>query len=285
MDRSSGTASRPATDVVAKICHLAGQAVAEYRMTRPGDRILVGLSGGKDSMVLMHVLDRLCRNAPFVVHVRSVFVDMGFPDQNAAALEEYCGRQGWTHETVRLPGAELIERKNATDRPCGLCSRLRRGQLHRAANRLGCNKLALGHNLDDICVSFLMSLFRGGGLTTMGPHVTADAGSKAVIRPLCFVTRQLIENAADRLELPAAGKCPYEERLDRKGDRAYLERLLKRIDVKFPHVRDAMRTSLRDVRPAYLLDPKFLVLETTPPCGRSKSAPALRPGASAGGRK
>ena len=264
MDTPDAAVGRAGPDVFAKICHLAGQAVTEYRMTRPGDRILVGLSGGKDSMVLMHVLTRLCRNAPFLFHVRSVFVDMGFPNQNAGAVETYCRDQGWEHETIHFPGAELMKEKKAENRPCRLCSRLRRGQLHRAANRLGCSKIALGHNLDDICVSFLLPLFRGGGLTTMGPHVPADAGTKAIIRPLCFVTRQLIEAAADGLDFPVAEKCPYQNQLEERGDRAYLQRLLDRLGEKFPHVRSAMLTSLRDVRPAYLLDRKFLNLDGTP---------------------
>ncbi|OGV67466.1 MAG: hypothetical protein A3K18_29100 [Lentisphaerae bacterium RIFOXYA12_64_32] len=264
MDTPDAPAGRADTDILAKICHLAGQAVCEYRMIQPGDRILVGLSGGKDSMVLMHVLARLCRHAPFVFHIRSVLVDMGFPNQNARSVEDYCRSQGWEHETVHFPGAELMKRQNAEERPCGLCSRLRRGQLHRAANRLDCNKITLGHNLDDVCVSFLLSLFRGGGLTTMGPHVPADAGTKAIIRPLCFVSRQLIETAAGELDLPIAEKCPYENQLEKHGDRAYLERLLNQLDEKFPHVRSTMLTSLRDVRPAYLLDRKFINLDTMP---------------------
>ena len=162
-----------------KLCGEAAKSAAKYDMLHEGDHVLVGISGGEDSLTLMHVLDHLRLRAPFKFRLSAVTVDMDFASFNVELLREYCQAQNWNWKCVTLAGQELLKAKNAEARPCALCSRLRRGQLHAAADRLGCNVIALGQQLDDLCASLLMALFRGGGLKTMGPNVPADASTKA----------------------------------------------------------------------------------------------------------
>ena len=245
----------------ASICRDVSRAVNDYAMLEDGDRVLVGLSGGEDSLTLMHVLTFLQRRAPFQFLLKAVTVDMAFASFDLAGLGAYCQAQGWDWESVTIPGQSLLVDKNAEERPCSLCSRLRRGQLHAAADRLNCNKIALGQQLDDLCVSFLMALFRGGGLKTMGSNVAADGGSKRLIRPLCTISKARISALAQRLDYPAVKSCPYQEDLQQHGDRFYLEQLLDQLETRFPDVRSAMLHGLQDVRLAHLLDRRYLHLQ------------------------
>jgi len=227
-------------------------------MIGDGDRILVGLSGGEDSLLLMHVRHYLQRRAPVRFEIASATVDMGFEGFDAPALSAYCAAQGWHHEVIRLDGVRLLAAKNTAKRPCALCSRLRRGQLHGAADRLGCGTIALGQQLDDLAASLLMSLFRGHGLKTMGAHVPADHGSKRLIRPLCYVPKALVHEAALGFAFPQVRSCPYLGLLDETGDRAFVQRLLHEIEGHFPNLRQSILASLRHVEPGHLLDTRFI---------------------------
>jgi tRNA 2-thiocytidine biosynthesis protein TtcA len=246
------------TNAFAKVCHLTGKAIVDFAMIAAGDRIVVGVSGGTDSLLLMHVLKRLQSRAPVAFELFPVTVDMGFGDFDAALLSAYAQEQGWGLEILPFPGAEMMRERNAEARPCAMCSRLRRGQLHGFMQRQACGKLALGQHLDDMCVSFLMSTFRGGGLKTMGPNVAADGGRGRLIRPFCYVRKALIMDAAADMAFPAVKSCDYADRLRECGDRAYLERLLNQLDGHFGDVRGAMLRSLSDLRPAHLLDRRWL---------------------------
>jgi len=251
-------------DVFAKICKNVGRTACKYRMIEPGDRILVGLSGGKDSMVLMHALTRLQARAPIKFYVTAVNVDMGFAEFDGAGLDRYCAAQGWDFERIQFPtGMTLVKEKMGKKSPCALCSRLRRGQLHGAADRLNCNVIALGQHLDDLCVSLLMSLFRGNGLKTMGPNVAADGGKKRLIRPLCETAEQMMIEAAAAFQFPTFGCCDYSDRMEKSGDRAFLERLLEQLAARFPNIRHTMLESMGSVRLNHLLDLRHLTLPPT----------------------
>lgn len=244
--------------VFKRLCREVSLAVSRYKMLADGDRVLLGLSGGEDSMTLMHAMSYLQRRAPIRFELIAATVDMGFAEFDGEALRDYCRDWQWPWEYVKIPGAELLREKNAEERPCALCSRLRRGQLHALADRLGCNKIALGQQLDDLCVSLLMALFRGNGLKTMGPHVAADAGTKRLIRPLCSLSKERISAFSQRMQYPQLKPCPYHERLLAGGDRHYLEQLLQQLDGRFPNLRQAMLSSMGDLRTAHLLDPRYL---------------------------
>ncbi|MBN2702922.1 MAG: hypothetical protein JXR23_01810 [Pontiellaceae bacterium] len=246
------------TDYYAHLCRLAGKAVADFHMISEGDRLLVGISGGIDSMMLMHVLDRLQKRAPVRFELFAVTVNEGFNGIDHAPLVDYAKEQGWDLRIIETPIAQLIEEKGTTAKPCGLCSRLRRGFIHGYADELNCNKLVLGHHRDDLCTSLLMGLFRGTGLKTMGPNVAADQGSKRLIRPLCYASKELIEICAATFEFPAVGTCDFSQQLNDSGDRAYLEQLLPELEKQFPNLGKNMLRSMADLRPDYLLDRRHI---------------------------
>ncbi len=251
-----------------KLCRAAAQACHQFQMLSPGDRLLVGISGGEDSLLLMHILTQLQRRAPFPFELIPATVDMAFTNFALEKLQGYCQTQGWDLRVARLPGQEILSRKGAEGKPCPLCSRLRRGQLHQLADDFQCSKIALGQHLDDLCVSFLMALFRGGGLKTMGPNVAADGARKRLIRPLCLIRKAEIKDTAAQFNFPILESCPYEARLRDQGDRRYLEQLLNQLDGKFQDVRSAMLHSLGDIRSAHLLDPRFLDCGSDPDAGK-----------------
>lgn len=244
-----------------KLLRQAARDSARFNLLQKGDRILLGLSGGEDSFLLLELLHAIAEKAPFPLRILAATVDLGYPGFREAPIAGYCRSRGWEFHWRSVPGLHsLLAPDKVGDAPCALCSRLRRGQLHRLLKELHCNKLALGHHLDDLCVSFLMSLFHGAGLKTMGPCVPADGGSATLIRPLWGIPKAQIHQAASLFPFPRPQPCPYEPLLREKGDRHFLEEALDTLEARFPHLREAMRKSLGDLRPAHLLDPRFLKL-------------------------
>lgn len=259
-----------------KFRKLVGQALIRYRMISDGDRVLVGLSGGRDSFALMHALAFFQKKAPIRFELVAATFDPGFPEFRIHDIEDYCRRQGWTHRVVSLNVASILSKKNVRSTPCVLCSRLRRGNLYRIAKEERCGKLALGQHLDDIETSFLISLFRGHGLTTMGPNVPANDGALRVIRPLAFVPEVLVKSCARLWDVPCCGTCPYEADLE-SGDRAEFRRLLDELSRRIPNLRMQMLHSLSNLQAPYLLDPRYVFAD--PPGAerlpRPQSAPPV----------
>jgi len=251
---------------------MAGEAVTGYRMIAAGDRVLLGLSGGRDSLVLLEVLAHLRACAPIDFTLGAVTFDPGFPGFNAAGVGAYCQMRGIPHEVIALDIPAILaehEEGERHRRPCVLCSRLRRGRLYRFAREGGFHKLALGQHLDDILASFLISLWRGHGLSTMGPRVAADTAHGGagleLIRPLALAEEALVKQAAAEFAFPEAGRCLYHDELQTSGDRAWAARQIALWEERIPHVRRNMLRSLSDLRPAWLLDKRFLEYPPPPP--------------------
>jgi len=222
-------------------------------MIADGDRILLGISGGKDSLALLHILNHLRAVAPVKFELQAVTFDPGFPGFNAAGVGDYCRELGVPHRIVGLPVAEIIEEKGFDRSPCVLCSRLRRGILYRTAGEERCGKLALGQHLDDIIISFLMSLCRGQGLKTMAPRVAPErAGTPEVIRPLAFVPEEMIRRWAAGMQLPSGGSCKYRSELE-SGDRRYFAGVLAGLEERIPDIRSNFFHSLGKVELKHLL--------------------------------
>ena len=236
-----------------KLCRIAGETVVKYGLISCGDRILVGLSGGKDSMMLMHILEHLHGVAPVDFAFEAVTFDPGFPEFAVDAIARYCHEHGWKHHIVPMDMAAIIEEKSFTRSPCVLCSRLRRGKLYGTARELGCNKLALGQHLDDIISSMLISLCRGQGVTTMAPKVVPDNPEHpVVIRPLALATEELISSCAEKLSFPSAGICRYKKQLE-SGDRIYFKELIAALAERIPDLRSNIAHSLTKVELEHLL--------------------------------
>lgn len=236
-----------------ELCRFAGEAVTAYRMIGEGDRILVAVSGGKDSFMLLNVLEHLREAAPIDFDFLAATFDPGYPEFGTDDIAAYCREHGWEHHTVRLDIAAILREKHWEDSPCVLCSRLRRGKLYGLCRELDCGKLALGHHFDDLATSFLMSLCRGQGLSTMAPTVPPKApGNPTVIRPLALAPESLIRSCADRLGIPRFGLCRYREQLE-SGDRKYFRDLIDKLAGRIPDLRSNLRRSLARVETDHLL--------------------------------
>ena len=246
------------TTAFRKILRLTGTAIHRYDMIHDGDRILVAVSGGKDSLMLLHVLEKLRQRAPVKFELVPVTFYPGFTEFNLEGLRSYLTEQGWNLQVVSLDIPAVLADKGITEQPCVLCSRLRRGHLYGAADRWQCGKLALGQHLDDLCISLLIGLFRGQGLMTMGPNVAGDRDGKRIIRPFAMVPEALIREAMTPFAFPSCGDCQYKVQLEQDGDRAFFKRMLADLEQRIPDVRQYMLHSMSDLRPEHLLDPRFL---------------------------
>lgn len=248
-----------------KLCRIAGETVVKYGLIADGDRILVGVSGGKDSLMLLHLLEHLNSVAPVDFTFEAVTFDPGFPEFAAESSAAYCREHNWRHHIISLDINAIVEEKSFTRSPCVLCSRLRRGKLYGMARELGCGKLALGQHLDDIISSMLISLCRGQGITTMAPRVEPDnAEHPVIIRPLALVPEELIIECAGEFEFPSAGNCRYKEQLE-AGDRVYFKQLISDLSRRIPDLRSNIAHSLTRVELEHLL----IVPEANTPEGRS----------------
>lgn len=248
-----------------------------YGLLAPGDRILVALSGGKDSYTMLYLLDRLVPRLPFEVELVAVHLDQAQPGYDGRPLAEYLERRGGRWEILREDTYSVVTEKledGATY--CSLCSRLRRGILYSAAERLGCNKIALGHHRDDALETFLMNLFFSGRLQAMPARYRTNCGRFEVIRPLIECEEDRIAAFAREARFPIlpCNLCGSQEGLQREA----MAELLASMEARFPHVRSVMLNALSNVRPSHLLDVELAELWATRPADlRPDPAPSARP--------
>ncbi|TCJ17104.1 tRNA 2-thiocytidine biosynthesis protein TtcA [Parasulfuritortus cantonensis] len=186
-----------------------GRAAGDYGMIRDGDRVLLGLSGGKDSLSLLHVLLNLQKRAPVKFELAACTVDPQSPEFDPSPLKPYMAELGVPYFYESQPIVEEADRHMQGDSFCAYCSRMRRGILYRTAREHGYNVLALAQHLDDLAETFMMSAFFGGKLRTMKVHYLNDAGDIRVIRPLCYVRERQTRDFALSAGLPViAENCP-----------------------------------------------------------------------------
>jgi tRNA 2-thiocytidine biosynthesis protein TtcA len=187
----------------------AGKAIGDFAMIRPGDRVLLGLSGGKDSLSLLHVLLHLQTKAPVRFELAACTVDPKSPDYDPSPLKPYLADLGVPYFFESQPIVAEAGEKMQGDSFCAYCSRMRRGILYRIAREQGCNVLALAQHLDDLAETFLMSAFFGGQLRTMQAHYLNDAGDVRVIRPLVYARERQTRDFAAKAGLPVVHEnCP-----------------------------------------------------------------------------
>jgi tRNA 2-thiocytidine biosynthesis protein TtcA len=229
------------------------QTCEGYELLRPDDRIMVAMSGGKDSYTLFHLLMKLVPRLPFKVELVAVHLDQVQPGYDGASLHAYLESTGWPFEILREDTYSVVtEHLDSTSTYCSLCSRLRRGILYTAAERLGCSKIALGHHRDDSLETFLLNLFYSGKLQAMPASYRTDDGRFEVIRPLIECGEADIAAYASQLAFPIipCNLCGSQDGLKRDAMTA----LLAQLEATHPHVRSVMANALRNVRPTHLLD-------------------------------
>jgi tRNA 2-thiocytidine biosynthesis protein TtcA len=237
-----------------KIKKLTGKAVGDFSLIEEGDRIAVGVSGGKDSYTLLHVLEALRRRAPISYELVAVNVDSGFPGYRKDVIEQHLTEYGFAHRMESTNCYEIIEAKRRPGTSyCAFCARLRRGVLYTVAEELGCNKIALGHHLDDFIETLLLNQFYSGSLKAMSPKLRADNGRHTVIRPLVYVEEEDIIGFAQQMAFPIIScSCPVYGLEDQKRQR--MKRLVRELAQENPHIRKSMLSSLANVQPRHLLD-------------------------------
>jgi tRNA 2-thiocytidine biosynthesis protein TtcA len=225
----------------------------EYDLLAPGDHVLVAVSGGKDSYTLLHVLRQLVRVQYPGVRLTAVHLDQRQPGYDGAPLRAYLEQSGVAFEILSEDTYSVVtERLTADQTYCSLCSRLRRGILYSAAERLGCNKLALGHHRDDGLETFLMNLFYSGKLQAMPASYVTDDGKLSVIRPLIGSAEATIAELAALHGFPIlpCNLCGSQSGLKRERMAA----LLAELEADSPPLRAVMANALKNVRPTHLLD-------------------------------
>ena len=236
-----------------KLCRLAGQAIVDYNMIEDGDKVMVCVSGGKDSYAMLDILMKLRERAPINFDLVAVNLDQkqpGFPEE---ILPNYLKNLGIPFHIEEQDTYGIVKRVLPEGKTtCGLCSRLRRGILYRVAGELGATKIALGHHRDDILETLLMNMFNGGKLKGMPPKLKSDDGKHIVIRPLSYVPEKYLEKYSEQMEFPIipCNLCGSQENLQRNAMKA----LLRDWEKKFPGRVESLFSSLQNIVPSHLMD-------------------------------
>lgn len=230
---------------------LAGRAVHQYRMIEHGDRILVGLSGGKDSLILLKFLDERRRRVPIDYSISAIHLDLGYDDpSDKEALRDYLKEQGLDYYFEETDYGLRAHSAENRENPCFFCSYLRRKHLFEAARKLGCSKLAFGHNRDDLNETLLLNIFYSGRISTMLPVQNFFKGKLTVIRPLVMMPEMAIQRLASRLELPLVkNRCPSSNNSKRQEVKAIIAGLTR----KNRKVPANIFRALSNFQPDYLL--------------------------------
>ncbi len=244
-----------------RIVGKVGAAVREYDLIEEGDRIMVCISGGKDSYALLDVLLLLQRKAPVKFSLFAVNVDQGWPGYQTETIAAHLQSRGVEHRMVKAHEiAEIVERvvnpEETGATPCSMCSRLRRGVLYGIAAEMGATKIALGHHLDDLAETLLMNLFFTGSLRSMPPKLISDDKRNVVIRPMAYVEEgDLIAYAAEQKYPVVRCSCPTCGLPEQQ--RQVVKRMLSSMAETHPGIRSQMLAAMKNVRPSQLLDKRL----------------------------
>jgi tRNA 2-thiocytidine biosynthesis protein TtcA len=229
-----------------------GRAIKDFDLIEEGDRIMVCLSGGKDSFSMLTLLKELQERSPVRFELVAFHLDQKQPGYPTGAMEAYLSQDGVPYEVVEEDTYSVVQDKLAPEAtPCSLCSRLRRGMIYRHAEKHRCNKIALGHHRDDSVETLLLNMFHTGQMQGMPVRYTTDDGKFDVIRPLLYVAEDDLISFAAHMGYPIipCNLCGSVE-----GRRKYVKRLLDELEQTIPHVRHSLLASMQNVRHTHLLD-------------------------------
>jgi tRNA 2-thiocytidine biosynthesis protein TtcA len=236
-----------------RLRRLVGEAIADFSMIEPGDRVMVCLSGGKDSYGLLDILISLQSRSPSPFEIVAVNLDQKQPGFPAEVLPRYLAGRDVAFRIVEQDTYSVVKRVLPVGTTmCSLCSRLRRGVLYRVAGELGATKIALGHHRDDIMATFFLNLFFGGKLKAMSPKLVSDDGRHVVIRPLAYVRERDLARFAQAMAFPIipCNLCGSQEHLQRRQ----VNEMLRDWERRFPGRLESIFRAMGSVVPTHLLD-------------------------------
>ncbi len=247
----------PATSGETALARAMGRCIRDFDLVADGDRVMVCVSGGKDSYTLLHLLERARRRAPIRFELVAVHLDQGQPGYDGKPLEAFLEASGVPFRIVREDTYSIVKDRVPEGKTyCSLCSRLRRGILYNVADDLGCTKIALGHHRDDAIETLLLNLFFAGSMGAMPAKLVTEDARHVVIRPLLYAAERDIAAfaAAQGFPILPCNLCGSQENLWRK----HVKQLLDDLEQRIPNVRDSLGASLQHVRPTHLMDAALL---------------------------
>lgn len=236
-----------------KLCRLVGQAIGDFGMIEDGDKVMVCVSGGKDSYAMLDILMKLRERAPIHFEIVAVNLDQKQPNFPAETLPNYLKNLGIQFHIEEQDTYSIVKRVIPEGKTtCGLCSRLRRGILYRVADELGASKIALGHHRDDILETLMLNMFYGGKLKGMPPKLRSDDGKHIVIRPLAYVPEKLLERYASDMNFPIipCDLCGSQPNLQRQA----MKEMLRDWEKKYPGRVENLFRSMHHIVPSHLMD-------------------------------
>ena len=236
-----------------KLRRHAGQAIEAYNMIEEGDKIMVCLSGGKDSYAMLHILLSLQKSAPVHFELGAVNLDQKQPGFPEYVLPKYLESLGVPYHIINRDTYSVVKSKIPEGKTtCGLCSRLRRGTLYAFAEDIGATKIALGHHKDDIVETMFLNMFYGSRLSAMPPKLRSDDGRNVVIRPLAFCRERDLEKFAALMEFPIipCNLCGSQENLQRQN----IKTMLKEWERKHPSRIESIFTAMQNIAPSQMAD-------------------------------
>ena len=261
-----------AAKLAKRLRRLVGEAIADFRMIEDGDRVMVCLSGGKDSHALLDILLRLREKAPIAFEIVAVNLDQRHPGFPEHVLPDYLRALGVPFHIEVQDTYSVVKRVIPEGKTmCGLCSRLRRGVLYRVASELGATKIALGHHRDDIMETFFLNLFHGGKLKSMPAKLRSDDGRHVVIRPLAYVEEADLEAYAALRGFPIipCDLCGSQDQLQRKQVKA----MLREWERRHPGRLESIFNALGNVAPSHLLDRSLFDFDQMAPTDEAGTHP------------
>jgi len=235
-----------------KLGRAMGRAIGDFNLIGEGDRILVAVSGGKDSYTMLHLLRQLAEKAPVRFELEVVNIDQGHPGYPADVLRDYMAREKHRFTMIEEDTYSIVTEKIPANKTyCSLCSRLRRGILYRVATELRCNKIALGHHRDDVIQTFFLNLLFAGQLAAMPPKLVASSGH-IVLRPLVYCAEEDIAAFAEAQKFPIlpCDLCGSQDNLQRK----VVGRMIDQFERDRPGTKASLLAALQNVRASHLLD-------------------------------
>lgn len=217
------------------------RALDDYNMIQEGDRIAVGISGGKDSLTLLYALHGLKRFYPKTFEIHAVTVDLGFQNLNLEKIKRLCEELEVPYTIVKTDIADIIFHQRGEENPCSLCAKMRKGALNQAIKEAGCNKVAYAHHKDDVVETMLMSLIFEGRFHTFSPVTYLDRMDLTVIRPLMYMNEADVIGFVNKHNVPVVkSPCPA----DGHTKREYVKQLLRQLNLENPGVKERMFTAI-----------------------------------------